>query len=106
MACLVNYLDFSPINRELSTALAQRFVRTLDLANHERMACLDLQDRFFSWLTPKVQPQEHRVRTRRRQGSAFTSDLRLIGLIDQYRASGTRPDGACPLFRAAFSEEA
>ncbi len=106
MPCLVNYLDFSPINRGLATALAKRFVRTVGLADHRQIACLELKERFFSWLTPKTQRCENRPQNHKMSGAAFTSDLRLIGLIDQYRASGTRPSRECPLFRVAFFDDA
>ena len=105
LACLVIYLDFSPRNSELATTLSRRFLQTFDTHRAEEMHCVDLQERFFNWLAPKVEPEEFRARNRRRFKSMAGSDLRLVGLLDQYRASGAKATDACPLFRAAHSAD-
>ncbi|MDF1838207.1 MAG: hypothetical protein P1V35_10085 [Planctomycetota bacterium] len=106
VASLVTYLDFSPRNRELSTVLARRFVRTLQPGVGESWSTAELQDHFFTWLAPKVEPGESRGRSRRRFKNQSAADLRLLGLLDQYRAGGQKATEACPLFRAAYSEQA
>ncbi len=105
VANLVSYLDFSPRNRELSTALARRFMRTLRPGHAETRTPAEIQDQFFSWLAPKVEPMEGRARTRRQFSKPSAADLRMIGLLDQYRAGGGKATGACPLFRAAYSDQ-
>jgi hypothetical protein len=104
VAELVAYLDFAPRNRELAAALARSFVRTLDSKTFEDVACNELQDNFFTWLAPKVEPEGQRARSRKHFQTQSAADLRLLGLLDQYRASGAKATGACPLFRAAYSE--
>jgi hypothetical protein len=103
-AALVAYLDFAPRNRELAAALARSFVRTLAPETFREVDCSELQDTFFSWLAPKVEPAGQRARSRKHFRTQSAADLRLLGLLDQYRASGALATGTCPLFRAAYSE--
>ncbi|MCA9002507.1 MAG: hypothetical protein KDB61_11320 [Planctomycetes bacterium] len=102
---LVAFLDFAPRHRELALALARRFMRTLDAKTAGSLPQGALQDRFFLWLVAKTRCDDSRPRSSRRFHRHTNGELRLIGMLDQYRAGGHLADDSCPLFRAAYSEQ-
>ncbi len=124
---LVQFLDFAPRHRDLAVRLAQRFVVSrasqsfgdLDLS---RIAMREAYlDSFFAWLCQRVHPDGVR-RTRRRGPSPGPAEMRLLGLLDQYRSGqalrrltegrslrgrrAAQGHRACPLEHAAYSPEA
>ncbi len=101
----MRYLDFSPRNQDLATALARRFVQSLEVATDKPEVSHELQDQFLAWLAPKVQPLAHRGPSLRKFNTPFCADLRLVGLLDRYRAGGSEASSACPLFRVAYCEQ-
>ncbi len=106
---MVQALDFAPRHRDLAVQLARRFA-----SSHKALANSlspelreDYRERFFVWLAERVTPEGMRAQARQRLRSPSESDMRLIGLIDQYRAGGSRMDSSgCPLVHAANSPEA
>ncbi|HPF15515.1 MAG: hypothetical protein H6830_04710 [Planctomycetes bacterium] len=106
---LVEFLDFAPRHRALAVQLAQRF--TTSYAAQEDLSTVEGRraywDRFFRWLAARVAPVGTPVRQNRRLREPSASDMRLLGLIDQYRAGGWMdPTTGCPLVYAANSLQA
>ena len=107
---LVQSLDFAPRHRELAVELARRFLSSqssIHRASGEGTRPphgQELRERFFDWLLERVTPQGVRNPNRSRFRSPSEAELRLMGLLDQYRAGGSRPRASdCPLVRAAQS---
>ena len=125
---LVQFLDFSPRHRDLAVRLARRFALSraaqafgaLDLS---RIAMREAYlDSFYVWLLQRVVPNGV-PKTRAHGLSPSPDELRLLGLLDQYRSgqalrrvsdgaphrrTGHGLDGhrSCPLEHAAYSPEA
>ena len=105
---LVLALDFAPRHRSLAVDLARRFSSSHKALGHPGSAQHgeELRERFFSWLLERVIPEGMRNPSAGRFRSPSEAELRLMGLLDQYRAGGQRPQSAdCPLVRAAQSIE-
>ncbi|MEZ6004320.1 MAG: hypothetical protein R3F33_09060 [Planctomycetota bacterium] len=104
LRALVEFLDFAPRHHTLAVDLSRRFLASQASHLPQGSGDRDYTERFFEWLSRRISPAGVPRVPRNKLRSPSVQDLRLIGLLDQYRAGGMRPAGGdCPLVHAAYS---